>query len=84
VAPPSFTKSMIDAFCKVAKSRSGLDLDPDIKTGAPSLEKVPWQPLNYMLFEDRVFQEAACNPVVLAFADYAVGRSCMLLPASDW
>ena len=78
VAPPSFTKRMIEAFRKVTKKRLGVDLDLDIKTAMPWLEKIPWQPLNYMLFEDRVFQEAACNPVALAFADYAVGRSCML------
>lgn len=77
VAPPSFTKRMIDAFRKVARKRLDVDLDLD-KTDMLSLEKIPWQPLNYMLFEDRVFQEAACNPVALAFADYAVGRSCML------
>ena len=77
VAPPSFTERLIDGFRKVAKKRAGVELDLDIEKPSPWLENIAWQPLTYLSFEDPVFQEAACNPAALAFAGYAVGRSCM-------
>ena len=78
VAPPDLVGRMREAFCQTVERRSGVKLDLDVEKAPEWLSGIPWQPLTFMCFADPVFQEAVVNPTALAFADYAVGKSCML------
>jgi len=78
LAPPEFVTRIRDALVATAERRSGSKLDLDAGAQPDAQPAVPWDPFTFMLFEDPVFSEAVLNPVPLALADYAVGRSCML------
>jgi hypothetical protein len=80
VAPPEFTRRMLEATLAAAKRRHGIEVSPDVTAEtAPDALKTPFGfPLVYGLFEDEVFQEALLNPVVQALATYLVGRNAVI------
>ena len=80
VAPPEFVNRLRVALARVTKRRLGGDvLDDGGDTDWIVSDVIEATPvMTYLLFEEPEFQEAAVNPVALALADYALGRSCLL------
>jgi hypothetical protein len=78
VAPPEFVQRLRNSILDVAERRIGVR--PNVETGGvDGNPEVPFgRILFYMLFEDRIFQEALLNPTVLALSSYLVGLNCLL------
>ena len=79
-ADPGFAERLRDAIVRVGEERSGarLDLDAAHVPGRGAFGDVFGLQLYYLLFEDKVFQEAIVNPVVLALSTYLLGESCII------
>jgi hypothetical protein len=79
-APPGFADRLRDALVRVGEERSGarLDLDAAHEPGRGAFGDVFGLQLYYLLFEDKVFQEAIVNPVALALSTYLLGESCII------
>src|SRR2546423_3021825 len=79
-APPGFALRLRDAILRVGEQRSGspLDLDGAYEPGRGAFGDVFGLQLYYLLFEDKVFQDAIVNPVALALATYLLGESCII------
>lgn len=76
LAPRGFTDRLREAILRIAEEREGRA--PDVVTGSTHVDlprgtgdMIPW-----LLFEDRVFEEALMNPVALALTTYLLGESC--------
>jgi hypothetical protein len=79
-AAPGFALRLRDAIVRVGEQRSGAPLDVDAAhdPGRGAFGDVFGLQLYYLLFEDRVFQEAIVNPVALALSSYLLGESCII------
>jgi ectoine hydroxylase-related dioxygenase (phytanoyl-CoA dioxygenase family) len=79
-AAPGFAERLRDAIVRVGEERSGtrLDLDAAHEAGRGAFGDVFGLQLYYLLFEDKVFQEAIVNPVALALSTYLLGESCII------
>jgi hypothetical protein len=79
-AGPGFALRLRDAIVRVGERRGGapLDLDAADHPGRGAFGDVFGLQLYYLLFEDRVFQEAIVNPVALALSTYLLGESCII------
>lgn len=76
VAPKDFTERLRQKVLEVAERRTG---QRPLVEEADTQGDTPFgQMLQYMLFEDPIFQEAVLNPTALAMASYLVGRSAMV------
>lgn len=77
-AEPGFGDRLLEAVLAVYERRHGWPLDieggGDLNNPASSMGVH----LAYLLFEDKIFQDAVLNPAVLAMADYMLGRNCIL------
>ena len=80
VAPPEFVGRLRAALARVTKRRLGGDvLDDSGDTDWIVSDVIEASPvMTYLLFEEPEFREAALNPVALALAEYALGKSCLL------
>lgn len=70
---PSLTGDLRDAILRIASSKVGHDLDPELET---DYEGMAFQP--YLLFQDPVFKQSVLNPGPLALITYLLGRHCVL------
>jgi hypothetical protein len=79
-AAPGFADRLRAAIVRVGEQRGGgcLDLDGAYEPGRGAFGDVFGLQLYYLLFEDKVFQEAIVNPVALALATYLLGESCII------
>jgi ectoine hydroxylase-related dioxygenase (phytanoyl-CoA dioxygenase family) len=79
-APPGFADRLRAAIVRVGEERSGttIDLDGAALPGQGAFGDVFGLQLYYLLFEDKVFQEAIVNPVALALSTYLLGESCII------
>ena len=79
-ADPGFAERLRAAIVRVGQERSGarLDLDAAHEPGRGAFGDVFGLQLYYLLFEDKVFQEAIVNPVALALSTYLLGESCII------
>ncbi|MCY3838774.1 MAG: phytanoyl-CoA dioxygenase family protein [Gammaproteobacteria bacterium] len=80
-APVEFTDRMRGRLLEVAEHRTGVK--HDVESGEHG--QVNTQPhfnhqyiLYYLLLEDKVFQQAATNPYLLALQTYMLGMDCVL------
>jgi hypothetical protein len=82
VAPPEFHARLRQGLLDVHQRRGGRRIDPqDINTARlddPSVARKPLDAHWQLLGEDRVFEEALMNPVVLAMARYILGKNVIL------
>lgn len=76
-APATFISRLRDALLQSATKRGLID-PPTSAVENPSQYKGVGELLYYMLFEDRVFEEAVTNPSALALISYLLGESCLL------
>ena len=78
VAPPEFAARLLEAILRIVEDRTGVR--PDIKGGSThtNLPRGTGDEHYWLLFEDRVFEQALMNPVGLALATYLLGESCVL------
>ncbi|MET0985782.1 MAG: phytanoyl-CoA dioxygenase family protein, partial [Steroidobacteraceae bacterium] len=62
----------------------GMRLTPDMTASVirPELKQAFGFPMNYVLFEDPIFQEALLNPIGLALTTYLLGQNALLSSAS--
>ncbi len=76
--PNRFGQRLRDALLDVAERRTGTrpNLDHDARFDDP--EVAFGQNFSYLLFEDRVFQEAIVNPVVVALVTHLLGENAIL------
>jgi hypothetical protein len=70
---PSLTGDLRDAILRIASSKVGHDLDPELET---DYEGMAFQP--YLLFQDPVFKQSVLNPGPLALITYLLGQHCVL------
>lgn len=78
VAPPGFADRLLEAILSIVEKRTGVR--PDLKGGSTHIDlpRGTGDEHYWLLFEDRVFEEALMNPVGLALATYLLGESCVL------
>ena len=78
VAPPEFVDRLLGTILKIVEQRTGIA--PDLKDGSThtNLARGTGEEHYWLLFEDRVFEEALMNPVGLTLATYLLGESCAL------
>ena len=79
-AAPGFADRLRAAIVRVGEERGAgrLDLDAAYEPGRGAFGDVFGLQLYYLLFEDKVFQEAIVNPIALALATYLLGESCII------
>lgn len=77
-APPGFGTALREAVLSVVARRAGVR--PDLLEGLEFRDPpVPFgEKFAYLLFEDPVFQQAVCNPVVNCLVTYLLGRNAIL------
>lgn len=80
VGPPDLIARMRDAALRVVEKRTDIAISPDMADDEASHAlKFPFGlALNYVLFEDEVFQEALLNPVARVFYHYLLGENAIL------
>jgi ectoine hydroxylase-related dioxygenase (phytanoyl-CoA dioxygenase family) len=76
VAPREFTERLLKCVLEIAGKRDALSGTGG--EGRPGQYKGVGQLLYYLLFEDRIFEEALLNPTVLSLITYLLGDSCLL------
>jgi len=86
-APLSFMERLRDTILDVAERRTGIK--HDIEKGIHGhLNVQPEQKhqyiLYYLLYENPVFQEAVCNPYLLALQTYMLGRTCQIASVTSF
>ena len=85
-APVSFFGRLRDRVLDIAERRTGIKHDIEKGTHG-QLDQQPAQKnqylLYYLLYEDPVFQEAICNPYLIALQTYMLGRTCQISSVSS-
>jgi len=84
VAPPGYVDKLLDRALALIERRTGARLSADMteKEMPEGFKNAFGWPMNYVLLEEPMFQEALLNPVSLALTTYMLGENALLSSAS--
>jgi len=84
VAPRGFAERLLERALALVERRTGIRLTPEMTEDSTceALKAAFGYPMNYVLLEEPLFQEALLNPVSLAFTTYMLGENALLSSAT--